>query len=68
MYTDKTTVTSESSERIKATSNVCPSKSLASHQFPQGARTLRLLVRCYGIKNKAKGNKISLEKSQHIHI
>ena len=68
MYTDKTVFTSESSKGIKVTSNVCPSKSFASHQFPQGSRTLRLLVRCYEIKNKANGNKISMEKSQHINI
>lgn len=67
MYTDKTTFTFESPEGIKVTSNVCPSKSFASHQFPHGSRTLRLLVRCDEIKNKAKGHKISLDKSQHIN-
>lgn len=48
------------------TSNVCPSKSFASHQFPHGSRTLRLLVRYIQNKNKGKRNKISLVKIFNI--
>ena len=54
IYIDKTTFIHEPFKKVKLTSNVCPSKSFASHQFPHGSRTLRLLVRYDEIKIKQK--------------
>lgn len=50
MLIGRLTFTDELFAKVKVTSKVCPSKSFASHQFPHGSRTLRLLVRCGKIK------------------
>lgn len=56
----------QATNKVKITSNVCPSKSFASHQFPHGSRTLRLLVR-YKKKIKAKCNKTRKLLSTQTH-
>lgn len=57
----------QATNKVKITSNVCPSKSFASHQFPHGSRTRRLLVRYIKKKVKAKCNKTRKLLSTQTH-